>query len=149
MSDALILPAPAAREHIQALARVPLAGLVKLRDSDWLRVPEGPVFFHLNAEPCTNQVGGVYAIARIASTGSASAPATMDAGQWTLVRCTALQTLASVWDVPLNALPNLVGTPKDHARLLELMLGRYRGLRAEWEAAPGGAVVLCTFERLT
>jgi hypothetical protein len=131
--------------HELLAAKLGVAGIIKLRMSELLDLPQTDAhFFHINAAPCTHRAGETYAAVAIAASESDGAPQTLlypDTAK--PVRVVETVQYENVASIPPEVISRTIGRPASARGLIHLLFERYGAMRGwtRWDAA-NRAVVL-------
>lgn len=138
----LMLLAKEARHRLRDILGV--AGLIELRRDDFMAIPGASRFLHIARTPDGQAANKRYAIVPVVA-WALNEPV-LDVSRPVLVYCEGTRVLPAIEAVETNALPRLIGQPRDHADLRRLIRSRYGKSRTTGES--GGAVTISDFLRI-
>lgn len=125
------VPAESAKRYLREAGIAD--GVIKLRPEDYGAIPTGRRFMHVNAMPCTHRALARYAIVPIVGHGSGNEPF-LDLTRPTIVMCEESSVLSSLMDMDEEDIPHVIGRPRSHDDLAEMMIARYGRTRG-WTAS--------------
>ncbi len=111
----------------------PADGVIKIQPGDFESIPDASELSHVNIDPCTHVAGRVYVLARIAGRAADGSPL-LDAESVRLASISETRQVASVYDLHLEDLRGMIGSPTSHEELIDILVARYgqtRGLDRE------------------
>jgi len=125
------VPAEAAKRYLREAGIA--EGVIKLRSEDYDAIPSGRRFMHVNAMPCTHRTMERLAIVPIVGHGSGNEPF-LDISRPAIVLCEESSVLPSLMDMAVEDISCLIGQPRSHDELAEIMITRYGRTRG-WTAS--------------